>query len=673
MASESPPEGPQVMTPDRIESSEGGPAQPSKQPAPRADDDPEHILTSIADEDGADRTASAPVFPRHLPRLKHVGAPNAPALLADGEIIDDFEILQLLGRGAAGAVYLARQQSLDRRVALKITRNLGSEARTMATLEHAHIVQVFSETIDRAGDMRLLCMQYVPGATLAEVIARLRELPRTQLSGRTLLAAVDELESVELPFDADAFRERERLASADYVEAVCRIMIQLAEALHFAHQHGVLHRDIKPANILMDPFGRPLLADFSLSFAARSQGPVADEVFGGTLAYMAPEHLDAFNSASATTPEVVDQRSDIYSLGVVLYQMLALKLPHGMKTVKHLDGHALRALEQARQSPPPALHLEFPEIPYALGYTTHRCLAGDPEQRFPDAGKLGDALEGSQMLERARQQLPPAGLITRIIAQAPLAAAIALSFLPHLLGSLFITAYDALILFPRFSNTQQLGLAWISALYGGVTFPLIIVVVLIVYLPAVRVWRCLDTDVLLPTEEVDRARGRLLTVPMAAVGLSALAWLPLLLFIPTSLQLMRAGMSLLEFGHMAVSVLLALLIAATYSFFVLQYVILRVFYPLAWADATRFHFLSRQELAPVPSRLRAFQIAAGFVPLVGAILILTLSPEAFEADSHLAFRWLTFGLIVLGMAGIPISIHVGGLIAESIDAFLGPR
>ena len=665
------------MNPDRIESSAGEAVPSNASSASRAVPNQDPAQTSIADPRGADRTASAPVFPHELPMLAPRDAPQPPAPLDEGEIVGDFRILRLLGLGAAGAVYLAHQQSLDRRVALKVTRNVGSEARTMATLEHPHIVQAFSETLDAAGDTRMLCMQYVPGATLADVIARLRDLPREQLSGATLLTIVDELSDGELPFDADALRDRERLAAANYAGAVCWIVARLAEALHFAHQHGVLHRDIKPANILLDPYGRPLLADFSLSLASHgnrcSENEVfgSTDVFGGTLAYMAPEHLDAFNSASATTSASVDERSDIYSLGVVLHQMLALKLPHATTKAKPLDSHALKALEQTRRSPPSALRTEFPDISYALDYTTRRCLAGDPQQRYPDSSKLADALNGCRMLERARQQLPPAGWFTRAIARAPLPATIALSFLPHLLGNLFTPAYNALILFPRFSQTQQFGLAAISALYGGVAFPLTIAIVVIVYLPAVRVWRRLETNGPLQAEEVDRARGRLLTVPMAAVGLSALAWLPLLLFIPTSLQVLGAGMSLPEFAHLVVSVLLALLVATTYSFFVLQFAIVRVFYPQAWADAAGFDARSRQELAAVPSRLRGFQIAAGLVPLVGAILILALGPDAFEAGGYRAFRWLLFGLIVLGMAGIPFSIHVGGLIAKSIEALRG--
>ena len=96
-----------------------------------------------------------------------------PQALPPGAKIDDFEVVRLLGRGAFGHVYLARQLSLDRLVALKVSANRGSEGRTMARLEHAHIVQVYSEKVDEFSDQRLLCMQLVPGVGLEKIIGSL--------------------------------------------------------------------------------------------------------------------------------------------------------------------------------------------------------------------------------------------------------------------------------------------------------------------------------------------------------------------------------------------------------------------------------------------------------------------------------------------------------------------
>ena len=100
----------------------------------------------------------------------------------------------------------------------------------------------------------------------------------------------------------------------------------MAEALAHAHGQGVFHRDVKPANILINCYGRPLLADFNIAFAGRSAPGPAGQFFGGTLAYMAPEHLVP-QRRRPHAPEAVDQRSDVYSLGVVLFQLLTGRLP----------------------------------------------------------------------------------------------------------------------------------------------------------------------------------------------------------------------------------------------------------------------------------------------------------------------------------------------------------
>src|SRR5262249_39055693 len=144
--------------------------------------------------------------------------------------------------------------------------------------------------------------------------------------GQAVLEAIDTLSSHQAPFDPSALRDREALAGCDFVEAVCWIGGRLAEALAHAHRPGVLHRGLKPAHILMNRYGRPLLADFNVSHDPH-QVRGREGMFGGTLAYMAPEHLDAFNPDDPTPPEAVDRRSDIYALGMVLFELLTGRLP----------------------------------------------------------------------------------------------------------------------------------------------------------------------------------------------------------------------------------------------------------------------------------------------------------------------------------------------------------
>src|SRR5262249_7214902 len=148
------------------------------------------------------------------------------------------------------------------------------------------------ETVDERRGLRLLCMKFVPGTDLERVLRELARLEPSAWSGRAILDVIDRLSRHEAMFDPAALRDRERLARSDFIEASCWLGARLAEALAHAHSRGVLHRDVKPANILLNRYGRPLLSDFNLALSTRQDA--GRDTFGGTLRYMAPEHLDAF-------------------------------------------------------------------------------------------------------------------------------------------------------------------------------------------------------------------------------------------------------------------------------------------------------------------------------------------------------------------------------------------
>src|SRR5205085_166227 len=230
---------------------------------------------------------------------------------APGQVLGDFELLEVLGSGSFATVYLARQISLGRQVALKVATNQDSEARTLASLEHEHIVHVYSETIDEQRGVRLLCMKFVPGTDLERIMRALARRGPGEWNGQAILDAIDCQCRHEAMFDLAALRDRDRLADMTFDEAVCWLGARLGEALAHAHSRGVLHRDIKPANILLDHYGRPLLSDFNL--ARSMQNDTGKEHFGGTLRYMAPEHPAAFQPFSGVGQDQVDERSDISS------------------------------------------------------------------------------------------------------------------------------------------------------------------------------------------------------------------------------------------------------------------------------------------------------------------------------------------------------------------------
>ncbi|MDJ0974414.1 MAG: serine/threonine-protein kinase [Planctomycetota bacterium] len=247
-------------------------------------------------------------------------APSASDLAAR---FPELEIMELLGQGGMGVVYRARQRTLDRVVALKVlpealsrdpafAERFTREARALAKLSHPHVVGVY-EFGERTG-LYYLLMEYVDGVTL-------RQLMRT-----------------------GSLNPREALT----------IVPQICEALQYAHEQGVVHRDVKPENILLDRKGRVRVADFGLAKLA-DPGPADFTLTGthqvmGTLHYMAPEQYK--------TPADVDHRADIFSLGVVFYEMLTGELPVGNfkkpSSEKDLDARVdeivMRALERERDA-----------------------------------------------------------------------------------------------------------------------------------------------------------------------------------------------------------------------------------------------------------------------------------------------------------------------------------
>jgi predicted Ser/Thr protein kinase len=252
---------------------------------------------------------SAPAAERRPPPTKDELAPDFPQL----------EILELLGQGGMGAVYRARQRSLDRVVALKVltvdverdpdfAARFTREARALAALDHPSIVRVHDS--GQAGGRFYLLMEYVDGTDLRRMLRSGRIAPREALS----------------------------------------IVSQVCDALQYAHDQGVVHRDIKPENLLVDRRGRVKIADFGLAkLVGRAEDAFAltgSHQAMGTPHYMAPEQIER--------PQEVDHRADIYSLGVVLYELLTGELPLGRfvppsKRVEvdvRLDEVVLKALEK---------------------------------------------------------------------------------------------------------------------------------------------------------------------------------------------------------------------------------------------------------------------------------------------------------------------------------------
>jgi serine/threonine protein kinase len=452
-------------------------------------------------------TGPAPPFPPPM-KMKPLDRGSLPSL-APGTIIGDFEILRLLGTGGFASVYLARQISLDRQVALKVSPNCGDEARSLARLEHRHIVQIFDATVEPARNLKLLWMQFVPGVTLARLIAKLAQVPWPTWSGRTVLNLLDKLSTEPTTLDLSGLADRAFLERCDHAELTCWFGARLAEALAHAHSQGVIHRDVKPANILVNRYGRPFLADFNISLNAQS----GEGIFGGTLSYMAPEHLLALKLGTPAAQAAVDERADLYSLALVLVELLTgqLLLPNARDSMAPAEiMEALIALRQQAPTSPRALQPAVPELPDRL---LRRCLEPAPARRFASAESFMNALDGCRELLRVEKETDTRDAITRWCRARPFLMVILLGIVPNLIGSIVNVSYNALLIIDK-NPAQQACFESLILGYNAVTYPLLMLVSLVVLKRAYRGWQRLQAEDFLPLQESARIRRQILALPI---------------------------------------------------------------------------------------------------------------------------------------------------------------
>jgi hypothetical protein len=246
-----------------------------------------------------------------------------------------YRLLERIDEGGAGEVWRARDERLSRDVAVKILgasadeafrERFADEARRAASVSHPNVVTVFDE--GRDGSDSFMVMEYVRGKTLRDVIAERGPLP---------------------PHES------------------ARIVAQVAAALDAAHEAGVIHCDVKPANVMLDEQGMAKLTDFGIARAAR--GPREHELIG-TARYIAPERVAG---------EAPTERSDIYSLGLVAYELLAGRPAYGEMETEDL-------LRQRLDGPAPSLRSARVGVPAGVDVVVRRALARDPQDRFSSAG-----------------------------------------------------------------------------------------------------------------------------------------------------------------------------------------------------------------------------------------------------------------------------------------------
>jgi serine/threonine protein kinase/formylglycine-generating enzyme required for sulfatase activity len=301
-------------------------------------------------------------------------------------VLGDFRIVRELGRGGMGVVFLAEQVSLRRLVALKLLGSATSqrydtverfrrEAEIAARLHHPNLVSVYA-----VGERQGYCffaMEFVEGVTLARLLARLREFGAERLGEVDVAAIVSEI-SGSAPEVPDGTPPPTPVRHLGYFGTVARIVAELADGLAYAHSRGVIHRDVKPANVLLRGDLVPQLADFGI---ARDIGQKTLSLTGdlvGTPYYMSPELAMA-----GRIP--VDHRTDIYSLGVTLFEMLALAVPFP-------GSSSAEVLRKILLEPTPSPRRFNARIPRDLQVIALKAMEKDPAHRYPTASDMAEDL-----------------------------------------------------------------------------------------------------------------------------------------------------------------------------------------------------------------------------------------------------------------------------------------
>lgn len=551
-----------------------------------------------------------------------------------------YTFMDFLDAGGMGEVWAGFDNTLKRPVALKILfggtlapelrRRLCEEARLGTRLERPGVVPVYD--IGELPDGRpFLVMKLIRGKTL-----------NNMLRGRP-----------------NPLYELDRWIAV--FEKVCRI-------IGYAHLEQILHRDLKPSNIMVDEQGELHVLDWGIAklldeeqtaLAERCGSPPPEEVgtdatvptmpyltragqVKGTPAFMPPEQ--AQGEVWQITP-----RSDVFGLGGVLCVILTGQPPFVARSISETLEKARNADLADAQNRLDACRAD-PEL-IALA---RWCLQAAPEDRPADAREVTRTLENYHHLGRLRDSLPPAGLVTNLVARYPYWATVLLALIPHAIGATLVTVYSLLWAAAYWPEALPV----LSRLIVGYTLVALVVTSVLACvqtLPWLRVLSQIEYREPVPPERVTAARHQALRLQFWAFVFSAIGWFPGGFLVPFLLAQWLGNVDAGILAYFVLSFVVVGAIATTYCSLVVDFLILRTAYPRLWHLPQDLLASVRQELSRDPIRYRLLPQFATLIPLAATLVILTTGfltdPTTVTSAASRLFQGLAILLVALGMLG----------------------
>lgn len=581
-------------------------------------------------------------------KLLKDGGRDRAAKLEPGERIDDFELLARLGEGSFAQVFLARQVSMQRLVAVKISADHGAEPQTLAQLDHDHIVRVYDQRSVADRGLRLLYMQYVAGGTLQATVRHIRNCKPHEWTGRVLLRAVDE--SLEgrgesRPVDSPL---RSWLETAGWTETVCWIGSRLAQALDCAHKRGILHRDIKPANVLVAADGVPKLADFNISFSSKLAGVSPATYFGGSLAYMSPEHLQASHPGHPRQPDELDGRSDLFSLGILLWELLTGKRPFEDEKLDGPWSRTLDAMIDRRLAGPEIDGVTVPPgCPRDLLRVLQKCMAAEPNDRWQTGAELAQQLELFRHPRAQSVLVPPERSFCRRSLPVAELIVVCITMLPNVLAGIFNFVYNRGAIISLLDESTRQSFMRIQLVINAIAYPVGL---------GLGLWRVrqvcktvrVPSDARIDPDYLTRMRAQALGLGHFVGMLGVVLWIIAGIAYPLSIDLAGGSLPAMAHLHFFASLVLCGLIAAAYPFFLATAFSLRVIYPQLLRDGP----IARGDapaLSLVLDRSYWYLASGALAPSLGILTVLFLADNESDIQRKALVVFATVGLFGFGL------------------------